>query len=190
MASECSNARKIDRSHVQQVTAELAWEKIKMGTVEKDMDKAKEGIQEYLKPEPTIQYPQLETAFRSQGIGLYLIAVENPSMFPTHTHMDLQGNLGKKYRVLYRFSPTPHRPREAEHWPSSPEENLTRLQDAGDMVDRGLPLCSNCNELGHISKRCPQEKFEIERVVIKCYNCEQTGHRIRDCKYDENYSHL
>lgn len=146
------------------------------------MDTVKEGVQEYLKSEPGITYVEMEQAFRAQGLRLYLIAMENPSLLSTHTHMDLQGNLDKKYRVHYRWSDKPNRPREAEHWPKSAEENLERLRDAGETVDRGLPKCSNCDQLGHISKSCPQEKVEKERLTVMCYNCDQPGHRVRDCK--------
>ncbi|KAI1763948.1 hypothetical protein GGR53DRAFT_339232 [Hypoxylon sp. FL1150] len=183
LAAECKSARKIDRSNVAEVSAELAWANLCQGIKMKDMDAVKEGVQEYLKAESAITYVEMEQAFRAQDLGLYLIAMENPSLLPTHTHMDLQGNLDKKYRVHYRWSNKPLRPREAEPWPKSTEENMERLRDAGETVDRGLPKCSNCDELGHISKRCPQEKVERERLAVMCYNCDQPGHRVRDCKF-------
>lgn len=183
MAAECKAARKIDRSQVADVNAESAWTKIVKGSQSKDMEDVKEGVQEYLKTEPAITYANLEEAFRAQAINIYLIALENPSLLPTHTHMDLQGNLDKKFRVHYRWVNKPARPREAEGWPQSTEENLERLRDAGETVERGIPKCTNCDEFGHTAKRCPQEKIEKERVMIKCYNCEQMGHRVRDCKF-------
>ncbi|KAI0427817.1 hypothetical protein F5Y09DRAFT_21147 [Xylaria sp. FL1042] len=146
------------------------------------MDDVKEAIQQYIKACPESTYVALESAFRSQKIGVYLIAMESQSMMPTLTNMDLQGNLDKKYRVNYRFDPKPARPRERDFWPADDKENLSRLEDAGDPVSRGLSKCSNCNELGHIAKNCPQEKVEIERVVIMCYNCNEPGHRVRDCE--------
>lgn len=182
VAALCKNPRKIDRSSVGEIPAEEAWAKIIEGAKEKDMDKVKEGIQEYLNSTPGITYVNLEQAFRSQFIELHLIALENPSLLATHTHMDLQGNLDKKYRVHYRWSDKPLRPREVQQWPQSAADNLERLKDAGETVERGVPKCSNCSELGHISKRCPQEKIEKERTVIKCFNCDQPGHRIRDCE--------
>ncbi|KAI1362565.1 hypothetical protein F5Y08DRAFT_329990 [Xylaria arbuscula] len=180
---ECKNPRKIDRSNVEEVDAENAWDKIIQGVQEKDMDDVKEAIQQYVKACPNSTYVQLENAFRCQGIELYLIALENQSMMSTLTNMDLQGNLDKKYRVNYRFSVNPARPRERELWPKDKEENLVRLEDAGEPVSRGLTKCNNCNELGHMSKNCPQEKFEKERVVIMCFNCGEAGHRVRDCKH-------
>ncbi|XXH03606.1 WD40 repeat-like protein [Hypoxylon texense] len=179
--AECKSARKIDRSHVAEVAAEIAWGKLAAAIKEKDMDSVKECVEGYLKAEPATTYIQLEEAFRAQGLNLYLIGLENTSVLSTHTHMDLQGNLDKKYRVHYRWSDKPLRPREAGGWPKSVEENKERLQDAGEVVDRGLPKCTNCDELGHIAKRCPQEKVEKERVTIMCYNCDQPGHRVRDC---------
>ncbi|KAI0108309.1 hypothetical protein F4814DRAFT_427511, partial [Daldinia grandis] len=180
--AQCKNPRKIDRSFIGEVPAEEAWAKIMEGAKEKDLDKAKEGIQEYLNSTPGTTYANLEQAFRSQFIELYLIALENPSILATHTHMDLQGNLDKKYRVHYRWSDKPLRPREVQQWPRSAADNLERLKDAGETVERGVPKCTNCSELGHSSKRCPQEKIEKEHTVIKCFNCDQPGHRIRDCE--------
>ncbi|KAI1186056.1 hypothetical protein F5B17DRAFT_376376 [Nemania serpens] len=183
MAAECQNPRKIDRSHIEEVKAEIAWEKITQAVRDRDMDDVKDAVQQYIKACPGTAYPELETAFRSQEIDLYLIAMENQSMVSTLTNMDLQGNLDKKYRVHYRFDKEPVRPRERELWPSSAEENMTRLEDAGEPVSRGLTKCTNCSELGHIAKNCPQEKVERERVVIMCFNCNEPGHRVRDCQY-------
>lgn len=135
----------------------------------------------------------MESAFRSQDVNVYLIAIEK-ELAVTYTNMDLQGNLDKKFTINWRFSDKPARPREAEVWPATPEENLERLADAGAPVDRGVPKWSvslfhlqwlfadlssgNCNELGHSSKHCPQDKVEnADRAVLLCYNCEQTGHR-------------
>jgi hypothetical protein len=101
--------------------------------------------------------------------------------------MDLQGNLGKKYTVTWRLSDKPLRPKEKDSWPTTPEENLERLEDAGVPVDRGIPKCSNCDELGHIFKHCPQEKQEnADKAVVKCYNCDQIGHREY---FDEQSTH-
>ncbi|KAI8633739.1 hypothetical protein F5Y19DRAFT_251126 [Xylariaceae sp. FL1651] len=182
MAAHCKNPRKVDRSNIEEVAAELAWTKICEATRSGDMDDVKDAVQQYVKACPDTTYPELESAFRTQGIGLYLIATEKPSMLPTMTNMDFQGNLDKKYKVNYRFDPRAARPREREFWPADAKENMARLGDAGEVVDRGLAKCTNCSELGHIWKNCPQEKMEKERVVIMCFNCNEPGHRIRDCK--------
>lgn len=143
----------------------------------------KEAVLKYIKATPDATYFDLEKAFRTQELNLYLIALEK-ELAPTYTNMDLQGNLDKKYSVTYRKSPNHARPKEKELWPATPEENLERLRDAGEPVDRGIPKCSNCEQLGHISKSCPEEKQEnADRAVVKCYNCEGVGHRVRDCKY-------
>jgi hypothetical protein len=164
-------------------SVEDAWAMIRKGAAERDSDDVKEAVQIYIKASPDTTYPELEQAFRKQGIGLHLIALEKTSLAMTLTNMDLQGNMDKKYTVSYRFSNKPARPREAEGWPT-PEENIERLADAGDVVDRGLSKCNNCNELGHTSRSCPQEKMEnADRVVIKCFNCDSEGHRVRDCEF-------
>ncbi|KAI5860143.1 hypothetical protein GGS23DRAFT_251203 [Durotheca rogersii] len=180
-AMECKNARNVDFSGVRDVDDVVAWESIKKAASERDLTDVKEATREYLKSHREMTYVELEAAFRAQGVGVFLIATEKPSMVSTYTNMDLQGNLDKKYCVTYRLNDKPARPREAEFWPRSPEENMERLKDAGETVERGVAKCSNCNELGHIAKRCPHEKVEKERIAIMCYNCEAPGHRIRDC---------
>jgi hypothetical protein len=148
---------------------------------EREVLDVKEAVQMYVKALPDTTYKQLEEAFRAQNLDLYLIAIEKQSKPDTATNMDLQGNLNKKYTVTYRFSLLPPRPRDRQGWPS-PSENMDRLDDAGEQVPGGIPKCRNCNEMGHISKSCPQEKVESAVVtVIKCYNCDGEGHRIRDC---------
>ncbi|KAI1327256.1 hypothetical protein F5Y16DRAFT_201386 [Xylariaceae sp. FL0255] len=158
------------------------WNMLKDAVIERDLDASIELIHKYAKGNPQLTYVDIEGSFRRLGLNLYLIAMERPNMVLTKTNMDLQGNLGKKYTVNYRLSKLPLRPRERELWPATPEENLERLKDAGDVVDKGLKKCSNCEELGHISKNCPQEKIEKERVGITCFNCGESGHRVRDCK--------
>lgn len=146
------------------------------------MDDVKAAIQQYVKACPQTTYIDLETAFRQQKIELYVIAVQK-TILPTMTNMDLQGNLNKTFSVTFRFENRPARGRETGGWPKSPEENLVRLEDAGEVVQSGLPRCNNCGEVGHISKNCEQDRTAPERVVIKCFNCEEEGHRIRDCTF-------
>ncbi|GKT60698.1 zinc knuckle transcription factor [Colletotrichum tofieldiae] len=177
---DCKAPRKIDRSIIPDVDADKAWEEINEAIQERDGVEAKDAIQKYLKHFPEMTYVELEKAFRSQEMDIYLIATERV-LAPTHTNMDLQGNLEKKYTVQYRFSAQPDRQREKAGWPSSPEENMSRLADAGEPVSRLMQKCTNCSELGHVAKSCPQEAMEKVRVTITCYNCGEEGHRVRDC---------
>ncbi|KXH63518.1 zinc knuckle [Colletotrichum nymphaeae SA-01] len=177
---DCKSRRKIDFTNVADVDADKAWEEIHEAIQERDGVEAKESIQKYLKHYPEMGYVELENAFRAQEMNIYLIATERV-LAPTHTNMDLQGNLDKKYTVQYRFSAQPDRQREKANWPASPEENLARLEDAGEPVSRLMQKCNNCNELGHNSKDCPQDPMEKARVTIACYNCGEEGHRVRDC---------
>jgi hypothetical protein len=158
-----------------------AWELLKKAAIERDVDDVKFAIQTYVKAAPETTFPALEESFRNQNIGIYLIAV-NKELIATLTNMDLQGRLEQEYTISYRFSPKPERPRERENW-ASPEENKERLANAGDVVARGVPQCHNCNQLGHTTKACPEERRELDTVRIKCYNCDGEGHRVRDCKY-------
>lgn len=179
---DCKNPRAIDRSHVADMSADQAWLQIVKAGAVRDMDDVKEGIEKYVKSLPDLTYQDLEKAFRAQELGIYIIAVEKPVMLGALTNMDLQGNLGKKYQVTYRFSDKAARPREEALWPKNPSENLERLADAGEPVSRGLSKCLNCSQYGHIAKMCPEEKMETDRIKIVCFNCNEEGHRVRDCK--------
>ncbi|CZT41586.1 related to hexamer-binding protein HEXBP [Rhynchosporium secalis] len=176
----CKNPRKIDRSHIEDVSGEAAWELIKQGVAERDLDDVKDAVDMYVKACPDVTYAQLEDAFRSQGVGIFLIAIEK-ELNLTYTNMDLQGHLGKKYAISWRWDPKPRAPKEMDVWPTSPEENMERLADAGQPTDCKMPKCSNCDELGHTKKSCPQDQMETERAQVKCYNCDEVGHRVRDC---------
>lgn len=66
-------------------------------------------------------------------------------MTETYTLMNLQGRLGCKFQVGYFFSPDPQRASQKEAWPANVQDNLERLKDAGVPVDKGVPLCNNCN---------------------------------------------
>ena len=179
----CKSARKVDRGQYDDLATEAAWEAVVKAIKEKDIDDIKVGVQTYAKSVPQTTYAELEEAFRAQDLNLWFIAIENSHLSKALTNMDLQGNLDKKYTVTYRFNPKPGRPRERELWPKSAEENMERLKDAGEVVNRGLTKCRNCDEFGHEKKLCPMDPKESQVVsTIKCYNCDGEGHRVRDCE--------
>ncbi|KAF4965192.1 hypothetical protein FZEAL_10784, partial [Fusarium zealandicum] len=182
MRKNCENARKINRDHVAIMTGDEAWEKMKKAVSEKDVDDVKEAVEEYVKScDGNVTYRELQQALILENINLWLIASER-QLLPVFSNMDLQGNMGKKFTVSYRFSEKADRPREIDGWPKDREELLARLDDAGEVVDRGIPMCTNCRELGHISKYCTEEKMErSDAPKISCHNCGGDGHRVRDC---------
>lgn len=184
MRKVCQNARKINRDKIATVTPDEAWNKLKQAAAERDVDDAMEAIDEYVKAlDGNVTYREIQEALIDQNISVWLIAFERP-LLQMFTNMDLQGNMGKKYTISYRFTEKADRPREVEGWPKDREELLSRLDDAGKVADKGLPLCNNCNELGHISKRCTQEKTErADGPKITCNNCGTDGHRVRDCRF-------
>jgi hypothetical protein len=180
-AFECKSPRKVEYPDVDDVEADVAWEQIRKAAADRDLDDILEAADRYFKAAPDATYPQIEQGFRAQGFGVYLICMEK-ELTSTYTNMDLQGNLDKKYTVTWRLSDKPSRPSEKENWPESPEENLSRLEDAGKAVDRGVPKCSNCEQLGHSFKACPEDKQEnLDKAVVSCFNCSEVGHRMRDC---------
>ncbi|KAK5987098.1 Cellular nucleic acid-bindinghomolog-like protein [Cladobotryum mycophilum] len=182
MRRNCENARKVNRDHIADTTPEAAWDKLKQAAAERDVDDAKEAVQEYVKAlGGTVTYREIQEALIDQNINIWLIATERP-LVNVFTNMDLQGNMDKKYSISYRFSEQPERPREIDSWPKTREEIVSRLDDAGEVVDSGKVKCHNCGELGHASKFCTQERVErTDKPKIVCNNCSAEGHRLRDC---------
>ncbi|KAL7801179.1 hypothetical protein V8C43DRAFT_273502 [Trichoderma afarasin] len=181
--NSCENARKVNRDHVADTTPDAAWDKLKQAARERDVDDAKEAIEEYVKAlAGEVTYRQIQERLVEENVKIFLISTQR-ELIDTFTNMDLQGNIDKKYSVSVRFSDKPERPREINVWPDGIDEILSRLDDAGMVVDRGVPKCYNCGELGHTSKGCSQEKVEhnSEKPKISCYNCNAEGHRVRDC---------
>lgn len=63
----------------------------------------------------------------------------------THTFVNLQGELDKKYQVGFYLSDKPKREIQKAGWPKDAEDNLERLKDAGMPMERGIPKCPRCN---------------------------------------------
>lgn len=139
-----------------------------------------QAIFQYAKAFPDLTLTELEQTFRDAEMNTFLIAKEQ-AIADTHTIVNLQGKSGLKYVVSFQFSAKPKRAKFAEGWPTSPEDNMTRLEEAGFVMDGLVMKCSNCNELGHGSKTCPEEKNEANKIAITCANCNEEGHRARDC---------
>ncbi|KAL9116604.1 MAG: hypothetical protein Q9187_006870, partial [Circinaria calcarea] len=179
-AMDCKENRLLDWSKIADKTPEDAWEGMKVADADRDLDDLREAVKVYVKAVPDTTYEQLERAYRQMNFQVHLIASEK-EVTDTFTLVNFQGKQDCKYTVGYFFSDKPPRSFLKEGWPASPEENLVRLRDAGIPMDRGVPKCGNCDELGHIAKHCKEEKAVVDRVEVKCVNCEEIGHRARDC---------
>lgn len=119
---------------------------LKQASSEKDLDDFKDAVKILVKADATYTYPKLEKEFRARGFKVYLIAMEKDTG-DTWTNVNLQGEIEKKFAVGYYFSSKAQRPTLAAKWPSSVEENLERLADAGIPMDRGVEKCNNWSVL-------------------------------------------
>jgi hypothetical protein len=154
---------------------DVAWAELQQAVKDSDLDDIKEALSKYVKAVPNMTYVALEQAFRNQDLGVYVIALER-ELSQTYTNMDLQGNLDRKYTVSYRFSQKPKRPKEAEGWPASAEENLKRLNDAGEPIDRGVSLCGNCEQLGkNINRQVSERELSRDRSYCQVLPGGETG---------------
>ncbi|KAI9753347.1 MAG: hypothetical protein M4579_005205 [Chaenotheca gracillima] len=177
---DCKNPRAFDRSNVADMDGDKAWEVLKVADKERDLDAFRESLLVYTKAVPDTTFIQLEKAFRLQGFQVHLIAIEK-QIPKTQTIVDLQGKLDLTYQVQFHFAARPRRKVANAGWPENPEDNLTRLENAGFVQDRGVSQCAVCSELGHTAKFCKEERVQVDRVVVKCFNCNEEGHRSRDC---------
>lgn len=107
-------------------------------------------------------------------MNTHLIAKQQ-EIADTHTITNLQGKIDQTYSVSVQFTAKPRRAKFAEGWPPTPEENLERLDQAGFIMDRMVQKCTNCNQLGHGSRACPEEKEGKAKTVISCANCDEEG---------------
>ena len=77
-------------------------------------------------------------------MNTHLIAKQQ-EVSDTHTIVNLQGKIDQKFVVSIQFTDKPRRAKFAEGWPSTPEENISRLAQSGFVMDRLVQKCSNCN---------------------------------------------
>lgn len=128
-----------------------------------------------------LSYVDLEKECRKKDFNIYLIALKKDVAI-AYTNVDPAGNIGKTYTLAYYASASCPRPILMPMWPKDAADNLARLEDVGVPMERGVPICSNCNNAGHVGRDCPEEKREYEGTKVVCALCDQEGHRVRDCK--------
>ncbi|KAK3170605.1 hypothetical protein OEA41_002686 [Lepraria neglecta] len=180
-ASECKERRVFDKSGIADMSPDDAWTALQKADQDCDLDDFRVALKVYSKAVPDVTYDDLERAFRLNNFNVYLIATEK-ELPKTHTYVSLQGELDKTYQVGFYFSDKPKRETQKSSWPENAEENLERLKNAGMPMDRGIPKCTRCDELGHTTRGCTEEAVEnSDKVEVNCVNCEEIGHRARDC---------
>ncbi|KAF3940617.1 hypothetical protein ABW19_dt0209943 [Dactylella cylindrospora] len=188
-ASECKNRRKIFESVIESASEgqiEAAWNALKKANDEKDLDAFKDAFFDYVRVLPSSTFGDLQDAFSSEGFSYSLVAIQK-DITNTQTIVDLQGNMGKKYVVTFQTSLQGRRKVFASHaagrFPEDKEDNKKRLEDAGFIQESYVMFCMICNERGHTSKGCTQERppRDTEAPKVQCVNCGEEGHRSRDC---------
>ncbi|OAG00065.1 uncharacterized protein CC84DRAFT_358809 [Paraphaeosphaeria sporulosa] len=182
-ALECTSRRKVDWTGLPELDAEEAWTKLVDASEEKDLDVFRIALRAYARAiDGAFIASEVEQALRDSDLNVFLIALRQ-EVAPHMTIVDLIGNPDREYVLTIQLSAKPRRAKLAQGWPADAAENMERLRSAGFVQDRGVPLCSNCNELGHIKKHCKQEVVEREKMtpIVTCVYCQEEGHRARDC---------
>ncbi|KAE8866594.1 hypothetical protein P3342_002556 [Pyrenophora teres f. teres] len=182
-AVNCKSRRNVNWSGIPELDAETAWSALIDAAKKKDLDAFRVGLRAYARATmDDFSLPGVEQALREDNMGVYLIAKQQ-EIAPNMTIIDLIGNPDREFVLSVQVSAKPRRQKMAQGWPDTPEQNMERLASSGYVEDRGVPLCNNCNELGHVRKHCKQEQPERENMQpeTQCVYCQEVGHRARDC---------
>ncbi|KAF9697953.1 hypothetical protein EKO04_004059 [Ascochyta lentis] len=190
-ALECKERRLVDWTGVPELEAEEAWAKLIDSAKEKDLDGFRTCLKAYARSVmEDFSLPDVEAALREDQLPVHLIAKQQE--VPVNmTVVDMIGNPEREFVLTIQLSDKPRRKMFAQGWPENAEQNLGRLASAGFVQDRGVPLCSNCGELGHIKKHCKQEQPEHVSMTpaVQCVYCQEEGHRARDCPMERINPH-
>lgn len=146
-----------------------------------EIEDFKQALWSYTKAAPGVTLAELEKSFRELKLQTHLVAKEAEKPSDVHTIVNLQGQPDQKFIISFQHSLKPKRAKFATGYPETEDENFERLQSAGFVMDRMVDKCFNCQEVGHNSRSCPEEKREIEKPEIKCNNCKELGHYVRSC---------
>lgn len=153
-ALECKERRLVDWTGIPELDAEEAWAKLIDAAKEKDLDGFRTCLKSYARAVvDDFDLPGVEAALREDKLPVFLIAKKQEVPI-NMTVVDMIGNPEREYVLTIQLSDKPRRAKLKEGWPESAAQNLERLQSAGFVQDRGVPLCGNCGELGHIRKVC------------------------------------
>ncbi|KAH9875643.1 hypothetical protein IAQ61_003107 [Plenodomus lingam] len=190
-ALECKSRRIVNWTGIPELDDVSAWAALIDAANAMDLDTFRTCLRAYARATmDKFSLPDVEKALREDNKGIYLIA-KPQELAANLTIVDLVGNPDRDYVLSFQKFAKPRRVKMAEGWPASPEENMVRLSSAGFVEDRGVPLCGNCGELGHVRKHCKQEQPERQshQPEITCVNCHEIGHRARDCNKERLNPH-
>lgn len=151
-ALDCKSRRLVDWTGIPETDSETAWASLIDAAKVKDLDAFRVSLRAYARATiDQFSLPAVEEALREDGLGVYLIAKQQ-EIAANMTVVDLIGNANREFVLSIQLSEKPRRAKLAQGWPENPAQNLERLASAGFVQDRGVPLCGNCGELGHIRK--------------------------------------
>ena len=154
-ALDCKSRRTVDWTGVPELEAGDAWAALIDAAKEKDLDAFRICLRAYARATmEQFSLPDVESALREDGLGVYLIAKQQ-EIAVNMTVVDLVGNPDREFVLSVQLSDKPRRAKLAQGWPENTTQNIERLASAGFVQDRGVPLCGNCGELGHIRKVSP-----------------------------------
>jgi len=164
----------IDRSSLPDCSEDDAWAMLKDASDDFDAADAREAINILAKANPNVTYLQVEKELRKRGLKIFLIGLKK-EVAKAFTNVALDGAKDREFTLGIFKAPACPRPVLMPTWPKDAADNLARLENTGVPLERGVPICTNCGELGHVRKNCTQEQEGTDRVKIHCVLCEEDG---------------
>lgn len=115
---------------------------------------------------PSLWYAFAEYALLANTNGTnWRLTLQEKQSFDVYSLIDLQGQMDREYVAGFYFSDKAPRKALQSRWPTSPEENLERLANAGFPLDRGVPKCHNC---GGGSRRHQLDELPSLFLIVPC----------------------
>lgn len=115
---------------------------------------------------------------------------------------DIQMNVSVSPRYIYRkmaaeddVADCTDNESDGDHWAVDREDSFKDVKSAVQQGRYYKPIrCHNCNQVGHLSKSCPQPQKEVICCLCSdsghiarncpqsvCYNCQAPGHDAKEC---------
>jgi hypothetical protein len=160
-ALDCKDRRVVDWTGVPEMSDGDAWTALIDAAKAKDLDSFRLCLRAYARAvDDKFSLPDVEVALRDDGLPVFLIAKQQ-EVAANMTIVDLIGTPECEFVLSIQLSDKPRRAKFAQGWPESKEQNLVRLASTGYVEDRGVPLCRNCDQLGHTKKVSDAKSFEV-----------------------------
>ncbi|KAF9573315.1 hypothetical protein EC968_008769 [Mortierella alpina] len=146
---------------------EEAWPEFLEADKTRDLDEVKPALAKLCEAYLGGDWQAVEKKLRDEKCNTYLLAMEDTLSFG-YTLVNLKYQPDQRYRVIPSFIKpgSVKKGRMAIGMARNYEENYARLLEGGVVRSSGVLKCHNCQQVGHRSSECPEERREPEKSEI------------------------